>query len=153
MELLIGSEVAPLHPQPYETVDKMVVKKSLFGTRRLLNGVHEDVSCSTVELSDNVQVLRTGCFRSNKIVAAYSQRIQFEDVWDNQNTKFEKDFFVGESLGCEPPRRCKDCQDCSDCGFRGESMSQQEYSELKTMENNIWFDGAIGKWRVRYAFK
>ena len=137
VELLIGSEVAHLHPRPFETVGMMVVKTSIFGSGWLLNGIHENVKCSSVDMTDNVQILRTGCFRSNKIVAAYSQRITFNDHTDVPDVKTERDFFAGESLGCEPPRRCKDCQDCTDCGFRGETMWQREYAELQTMESNI----------------
>ena len=42
VELLIGSEVAHLHPQYQETVGRMVVRKSIFGTGWVLNGAHEE---------------------------------------------------------------------------------------------------------------
>ena len=153
VELLIGSEVAHLHPQHQETVGRMVVRQSIFGTGWVLNGAHEGIVCGPVDFNGNLQIIRTGCFRSNRIVVAYKQEVEFNSLDEYSNTMSEKKFFAAESLGCEPPRRCQDCRGCQDCGFRGATMSQKEYMELKKMEDNIWFDKKLGKWRVRYAFK
>ena len=38
VELLIGSEVAHLHPTHQETLGRMVVKKSIFGSGWVMNG-------------------------------------------------------------------------------------------------------------------
>ena len=32
-------------------------------------------------------------------------------------------------------------------------MSPKKYKELQMMEDNIWFDKTLGKWRVKYVFK
>ena len=113
VELLIGSEVAHLHPQYQETVGRMVVRKSIFGTGWVLNGAHEDIACAPVDFNGNLQIIRTGCFRSNRVVVSYKQDMQFF------NTMSEKEFFAAESLGCEPPRRCQDCRGCQECRFGG----------------------------------
>ena len=147
VELLIGSEVAHFHPQYQETVGRMVVRKSIFGTGWVLNGAHDDIACAPVDFNGNLQIIRTGCFRSNRVVVSYKQDMQFI------NTMSEKEFFAAESLGCEPPRRCQDCRGCQECGFRGSTMSPKEYQELQVMEDNISFDKKLGKWRVKYAFK
>ena len=105
--------MAHLHPQPFETVDKLVVKKSIFGTGWVLNGVHAKIGCNPVDMKEHVQILRTGCFRSNFIVASYSQRVEFDDLSQFDTSKLDKNFFTAESLGCEPPRRCNNCQNCN----------------------------------------
>ena len=150
IELLIGSEVANLHPQHFETVGGLVVKQSVFGTGWVLNGAHQGIICSPVEISRQLQIIRTGCFRSNRIVASFKQDYMSRIV--DTGDLSEKEFFAAESLGCEAPRRCQGCRNCSDCGFRASSMSQKEYLELKQMEESISFDSRVGKWRVNYAF-
>ena len=69
VELLIGSEVAHIHPVQFETVGRMVVKKSIFGSGWVLNGAHDDIVC--------VQIIRSGCYRSNRITVTYSQTVKF----------------------------------------------------------------------------
>ena len=49
VDLLIGSEVAHLHPTHMETAGKMVVKQSKFGTGLVLNGGHKLLDCGTVD--------------------------------------------------------------------------------------------------------
>ena len=154
VELLIGSEVAHLHPQYQETVGKMVVKQSIFGTGWVLNGAHEGIVCEPVDYHGNLQIIRTGCFRSNRVVVSYKQEalVNSLDEFSSKTAMSEKEFFAAESLGCEPPRRCQDCRGCQECGFRGSSMSPKEYQELQKMEDSIQFDHKLGKWRVRYVF-
>ena len=152
IEVLIGSEVAQLHPVHHETVGKMLVKKSNFGTGWVLNGGHERIMCGKVEFDGNVQVIRSGFFRSNKITITYTQDVNINTVEEYKFGMTEKEFMWAESLGCEAPRRCQDCRGCKECGFRGAHMSQQEAVELRMMEDGVSFDESIGKWRVKYPF-
>ena len=73
IEVLIGNEVAHLHPTHFETMERMVVKKSLFGTGWVLNGGHENIVFGPVEFDANVQVIRSGFYRSNRITVTYTQ--------------------------------------------------------------------------------
>ena len=41
VDIMIGSEAAHLHPVHFETVERMVVKKTIFGTGWVLNGANE----------------------------------------------------------------------------------------------------------------
>ena len=72
IDLLVGSEVAHLHPVHTETVGKMVVKTSMFGSGWVLNGAHEILECGLMELDRNIQLIRSGCFPSNRIVVKYT---------------------------------------------------------------------------------
>ena len=80
VELLIGSEVAHLHPVHHETVGMIVVKKSIFGSGWVLNGSHEGIICGQVNFDKTVQLLRSGCYRSNRITVRYSQQVQYNSV-------------------------------------------------------------------------
>ena len=152
VDILIGSEVAHLHPVSFETVGKMVVKKSLFGSGWVLNGSHEGIVSEQIKFEQTVQLLRSGCYRSNRITVSYSQQRKFSTVEEYEYEVSEKQFMQGEALGCEAPRRCADCRGCSECGFRGSNMSQKEALELRMMEDGICFDDSIGKWRIKYPF-
>ena len=152
IDLLIGSEVAHLHPVQMETVGRMVVKTSIFGQGWVLNGAHEKIECGPLELDRNIQIIRSGCFRSNKVVVRYTQMVDFSSVEEFIYMRNEKEFMAGEDLGCEPPKRCIKCRGCQDCKFRGSNMSHKQAMELEMMERNMRFDKDIGKWRVSYPF-
>ena len=152
IDLLIGSEVAHLHPVQKETVSRMVVKTSIFGSGWVLNGAHEMLECGNIELDRNIQIIRSGCYQSNKVVVKYSQEVSFSNVEEYTYEKTEKEFMDGEDLGCEPPRRCIKCKGCQECRFRGAYMSPKQAKELEMMEDRIKFDPQIGKWRVQYPF-
>ena len=152
VDLLIGSEMAHLHPVKYETVSRMVVKTSIFGQGWVLNGAHEDVECGSVNFDRSVQIIRSGQFKSNRITVRYQQIVNFETWEEVANETTEKEFMASESLGCEAPRRCIRCRGCKDCAFRGARLSPKEAGELEMMESKICFDKSIGKWRVSYPF-
>ena len=152
VDILIGSEVAHLHPVHMETVGRMVVKTSIFGQGWVLNGAHEDIDCGPVSFDKSVQIIRSGSYRSNRIVVRYSQDVNFGSREEYDYTMTEKEFMSAEALGCEPPRRCLRCRGCKDCQFRGAFMSAKEALELKKIESKIWFDKSISKWRVSYPF-
>ena len=114
----------------------------------MLNGAQEALDCGTVSFDRNVQIIRSGHYCSNRIVVKYNQIVNFETVEEFGYSATEKEFMSGESLGCEPPRRCLGCKGCKDCAFRGANMSPEEALELRMMESKISFDKSIGKWRV-----
>ena len=96
VELLIGSEVAHLHPQYQETVGRMVVRKSIFGTGWVLNGAHDDIACAPVDFNGNLQIIRTGCFRSNRVVVSYTQDMQFINTMSENVSKImERELRLG----------------------------------------------------------
>ena len=92
VDLLIGSEVAHLHPVQHVTVGKMVVKTSIFGGGWVLNGSHEGIVCGQVKFDKTVQLLRSGCYRSNRITVKYSQQVQFSSVEEYEYELSEKKF-------------------------------------------------------------
>ena len=123
---------------------------SIFGSGLVLNGTHEGIQCEPVVFDQKVQIIRNGCYTSNKI--GYVQNISFSTVEEFTHLKSEKEFLAGEGLGCEPPRRCLKCKGCQDCRFRGAHMSPKEAIEFEMMESGMSFDDEIRKWRVQYPF-
>ena len=100
VDLLVGSEVAHLHPIHLETIGMMVVKKSIFGTGLVLNGGHELIDCGPVEFERSVQIIRSVAFSSNLISMTYKEDVRFGRV-EEMEYMSGKDFMAAEALGCE----------------------------------------------------
>ena len=112
VDILIGSEVAHLHPVYFETVDRMVVKKTIFGTGWVLNGAHEGIHCGGVEFDRTVQIIRSGKFTSNKITISYRQEANFVN-WE------EKAYIMSTK------------QDDNFCSREGQNKLQQNFSTME----------------------
>ena len=158
VQLLVGSEVAHLHPKFEEVVGNIVVKSSMFGTGLVINGGHPDVHSKRMEFDSSVAAIRQGKFAQvNRISVKYTQVRDFTPV-DYISKKqccgelLERDFSSAEGLGVEAPRRCKRCRGCGECSFRGRQMSQKEAAEYKLIEDGIKFDEKVGRFRVEYPF-
>ena len=158
VQLLVGSEVAQLHPIAKEVVGNLVIKISQFGTGLVLNGGHSVIKSQKLEFDSTVAAIRQGKFvKVNRVTVKYSQERDFTPVEYMEGSAScgmmkEKDFLQAESLGVEAPRRCKKCSGCSECSFRGRQMSQKEAAEYKLIEEGIEFDQKLGRFRVKYPF-
>ena len=158
VQLLVGSEVAHLHPKFEEVVGNMVIKTSMFGTGLVLNGGHPSVHSKRMEFDSTVAAIRQGKFmKVNRVSVKYTQVRDFTPMEYLSKKKYcgeilEKDFLSAEGLGVEAPRRCRRCRGCGDCSFRGRQMSQKEAEEYKLIEDGIKFDQTVGRFRVEYPF-
>ena len=162
VELLVGSEVAGLHPVAHETRGDMVVLKSQFGSGWAIYGSHERLDNQHVEFSEDVGAIRQGGFK-----VLECGRISYEpsitlrengELWKNATKKvgvcasMSKDFFSIEDLGVEPPRRCKDCKDCQKCSWRGMMQSEKEAEEYRMIEEGVHYSQETGRFTVTYPF-
>ena len=155
VELLVGSEVAHLHPTADETVENLVIRRSIFGTGLVLNGGHSSIRSEKVKFDSTIGAIRQGKFvKVNRITVRYTQERDFRPMEFSQACGMmqEKDFLAAEGLGVEAPRRCRSCSGCKECSFRGRQMSQREASEYKLIEEGIVFDEKAGRFRVTYPF-
>ena len=161
IQLLVGSEVANLHPQAVEVVGNLVIKSSIFGTGLVLNGGHPLIKSSKLKMDSTVAAIRQGKYvQVNRIAVRYTQEREFTPTEDRHQVLLcqscgvllEKDFLKAEGLGVEAPRRCKKCSGCNDCSFRGRQMSQKEAAEYRLIEEGLTFDDKVGRLRVKYPF-
>ena len=155
VQLLVGSEVAHLHPKSKETVENLVIKTSIFGTGLVLNGGHPSIKTEKVKFDSTVGAIRQGNFvKVNKVTVKYTQDRDFKPMEYDQGCSVlhEKDFLAAEGLGVEAPKRCRSCIGCKECSFRGRQMSQREAAEYKLIEEGIVFDEKVGRFRVTYPF-
>ena len=158
VQLLVGSEVAHLHPRAEEVVNNMVIKTSIFGTGLVLNGGNNAIQCKKMEFDSTVAAIRQGKFvKVNRTVVKYTQvrdftQLDFVDSRQCCGVLREKDFLAAEGMGVEAPKRCKRCTGCAECSFRGRQMSQKEAAEYKLIEKGIQFDQKVGRFRVQYPF-
>jgi len=162
IELLVGSEVASLHPVAHETRGDMVVLKSQFGSGWAIYGSHERLDSQHVEFSEDIGAIRQGGFKvleCGKI--SYEPNItlrESRELWRDAVKKvgvcasMPKDFFSIEDLGVEPPRRCKDCKDCQKCSWRGMMQSEKEAEEYRMIEEGVHYSQETGRFTITYPF-
>ena len=50
------------------------------------------------------------------------------------------EFFEGDIMGIEPPRRCNNCRKCEECLFRNSELSQIEQYQYQVMESKVRYD-------------
>ena len=144
IELLIGSEMAGLHPDTLEKVGDLKVMKSQFGRGVLLTGRHPSISVESVYWPENVSAIRQGRYQLrqagyvvNKQTVTISQR---------------RDFFVGEEMGVYCPKRCSKCKTCTECPFSNRMLSEQEQFEYNLMEKGVKYDETRGNFKIQYPF-
>ena len=115
VQLLVGSEVAHLHPVVKEIAGSLVIKESMFGTGLVLNGGHQEIKSKKLEFDSTVAAIRQGKFvKVNRVAVKYTvekdlEPVEFHKGYSMCNALKEKDFLQGEALGVEAPRRCKKC--------------------------------------------
>ena len=60
LELLVGSELAGLHPELLEKSGDLRVMKSQFGNGYLLNGRHQGIKVEEIAWAENISAIREG---------------------------------------------------------------------------------------------
>ena len=144
IELLIGSEMAGLHPDTLEKAGDLKVMKSQFGHGVLLTGRHPSISVEGVYWPENVSAIRQGRY----------QLRQADYVVNKQTVTIsqQRDFFVGEEMGVYCPKRCSKCKTCTECPFSNRMLSEQEQFEYNLMEKGVEYDEARGNFKIQYPF-
>ena len=90
IELLIGSEMAGLHPDTLEKVGDLKIMKSQFGHGSLLTGRHTSISVEGVYWPENLSAIRQGRYKLRE--SGYMVNKQ------TVNISQPKDFIVGEQM-------------------------------------------------------
>ena len=142
IQLLIGAEVASYFPERLEARGELVVMKSDFGSGYAMFGAHEDLKSDKVQLSEEVQLIRQA---GVKISIQVVNRVTVDYVGP-------KEFMSGESLGVEPPRRCKKCRGCPLSSFRGQKHTEKETLEYKMIEQGVKHNPETDLFEVDYPF-
>ena len=168
IEMLVGSEVAGLHPKAHEVDEDLVVMKSQFGTGWTIYGSHSQIeNLHHMEFTEEVSAIRQGGFKvlecgkisfvptvtltqDREVGYRDSHKIAQEKV--RNNATIPKEFFLGEDMGVEAPRRCKKCKGCPDCSWRGMVQSEKEAEEYRMIEDGIKYNQDTGKFSVEYPF-
>ena len=137
VELLVGSEVAGLHPTYLEEVGDLVVLKTRFGTGYTMYGTAPGLAVEKLEWSATASAMRMGGLAINQLKLSYTEEREHclleEEGWQDSAKRSkqdmssqqvlkteeqqEKDFWAAEQMGCEAPRRCKSCRGCNNCSF------------------------------------
>ena len=136
VELLIGMDYAPLHPEPMQKIENLVLYDSRFGSGKILGGQHESIK-SRNELNAFAKIV------------AHTKSVKIEVL----KPRTEVDFFTSEGLGIDIPPKCKRCRSCKECSFQVNQLSRCEQHELEVIKENLRLDEVRNKWVTTYPYK
>ena len=146
IELLVGLNAFSLHPRELEVNSNLKVMVSSFGTGYLLGGAHSKINLPSIEWNETVSSIRLAS--SQKSVSYASHTVNTVSIF----VKPLHEFFEGDVMGIEPPRRCGNCLKCKECSFRGYQLSQQEQYEYHIIESKINYVESQQCFHVQYPF-
>ena len=135
LDLLIGSDLAHLHPKGVADVGKLSLMKSNFGTGWTLMGHNKEV------------IQFTGNQIGVRVNVCAVEKIKVSNLFDNQilsnGTKDLQflDAISTESIGINVPPKCTSCkaktENCKECKMQTEMMTYLEHLQDKQIQENI----------------
>ena len=112
----------------------------------MLAGSHPDLKPAPVQFNEDVSYIRLASITNSVRAASVDvNKISF-------SVKPSHEFFEGEIMGVQPPRRCGNCLKCKECTFRGQQLSQQENYELSVIESKVTYNEEQQCFFVQYPF-
>ena len=140
VDILLGNDYAPLHPDKQHVRDGLVLYKSQLGTGKILGGKHNDI-------------LETNSINSDAHRCAKAQIVNVRIRRDH--VKPALDFITTEGLGVQVPTRCAKClaqtEGCKDCKFEVHELSRVEQHQLQVIRENLTLDPKKRQWTTPYA--
>ena len=129
IDILLGQQVAPLHPSRIHVVGNLVLMRNEFGYA--VAGSHSKIK-PTESITSSCKQARTA-----HVVAHSSGGVER--------------FFDIENLGTNCNPSCGGCK-CGKCQPGGKNMSLKDEKEYKLIEKNLTFDTAAGRWVASYPW-
>ena len=129
IEVLIGLEVAGLHPMRIEAKDNLLLMQNVFG--KVVSGSH-----MLIKSEDQIS---QACLQVRNAVVL------------NSVEKGIERFFEVESIGVNCDMKCGACK-CGQCQPGGKNMSLQDEAEYNMIEKGIIFDQNRKRWVASYPW-
>ena len=132
VDLLVGMEHAGIMPCRRDSIKKIVLYSSIFGTGFVVGGLPEQpAGCAGAggldEMAYTVARSESRCIKPT-------------------------DFITAEGFGVDIPRRCRNCKGCQECGFRASQLTWTEAKELEQIEQGLSLDTVNKVWTASYAY-
>ena len=127
LDLLLGTDLAELHPTHVQTKDKLVLFKSKFGSGWTVCGFDNDIIESTGD-------------EYSKVNHSSAKDLQFLDL------------ISSESVGIDVPKRCSNCKSCKECKLSSQRVSYLETLEDKIIEDSIEYMEDKKRYKVSYPY-
>ena len=137
LDLLIGSDLAQLHPKGVTDIDQLTIMRSKFSTGWTLMGHHKELVQLTSE------------DKGVKVNVCAVEKIKVAELFDNQiksNMAGTKDLqFLDavstESIGVNVPPKCSSCkaktENCKECKLKTEMMTYLEFLQDQQINEDI----------------
>ena len=148
--ILLGQDNCSLLPFGGEDdfqVDDLRVMRVKFGSGYVLGGTHPDLKFKPIEYTNTANLWRNATFwdRPSRSINKVIKVQPFTCMSWNQ-----MDFFAGEEVGLNVPKKCRRCLACPHCTFQDDSKSIQDHFELMLLKDAIKYDHEDNVIRVSY---
>ena len=115
---------------------------SIFGTNRIIAGVHSTLEENEKENEEN----------SDTEITAHAQ-IKNPRVMFHKHSDPGIDFFSAEEFGVKLIPNCDMCRNCKNCSFDIHQISKIEQRELSVIRNNLVLNPVENYWSTQYPYK
>ena len=130
VDILIGNDMAAIHPDKKHIRDGLVLYESRFGTGKILGGRHQAiVETNTI----NPDAHRCAKARVTNIRVSHEKKPAL-------------DFFTTEGMGIDVPPK----KSCKTCNFETEELSRIQQRELEIMRDSLTLDPIQHRWIATY---
>ena len=141
IELLVGMPYASIHPTRIDSVNSLVLYKSIFGSGDILGGCHPSLVVKD-QLNAFAEIVAHGQIQNTSVMCNVC-RCKDPGI----------DFFSTEDLGVKLPARCARCKNCKTCTTDVYQLSMKELRELTVIEENLVLDPLECRWETPYPYK
>ena len=128
LDLLIGTDLAELHPSQVAKKEKLVLLESMFGSGWTLYGYDKNIIDSD---GDN-----------------YDVKANFVNTKDMQFMNLVS----MESVGIDVPRKCNSCNNCKECKIYSQRVTYLESLEDDIINNSIEYMPEKKRFKVSYPY-
>ena len=130
VDILVGNDMAAIHPDKKHVHDGLVLYKSSYGTGKILGGrYHAIVETNTI----NPDAHRCAKARVTNIRVSHEKKPAL-------------DFFTTEGMGIDVPPK----KSCKTCNFETEELSRIQQRELEIMRDSLTLDPIQHRWTATY---
>ena len=152
LDLLIGTDLAHLHPMSVANIDQLVLMRSMFSTGWTIMGHHKEL----IKLeSKHVGVRVNVCaVEKIKVVEIFDEPIS-TNIAGTRDLQL-LDAVSTESIGVNVAPKCTSCklktENCKECKMKTETMTYLEYLQDKQIHENIEFLPEENRYIASYPY-
>ena len=132
VHLLFGIQDSPIHPTAVEVIGNLRLLKTMFGTRKLLDGSCDLIQSNPVFINKQSFALSHGTIKKCNFGKERARVINYI-LARSKNFNFQK----CEEMGVGQPKRCAGYSNCKVCSMKYKKISRKDDLKLDMIRSNL----------------